>query len=317
MGTPWLLPALLLPGCWALTGPTSVHGFVGGTLSVSCKYEDGLETNEKFWCKPGNIYACAGPYIIATSERNSFVRKDRISIWDDRRQREFTVTMSNLTEVDTGTYLCGVWRPIRNDRHIVKVNVLPETESSSSADPPALTASTSVLTGASPQEKTAKKERPIQPPTGDPRAAHLDLVMDVLTPCIVVVLLLLVLAAGVLVKLSRKRKKALAAAPIEMHMERSASHTGTEGSLQYAELAHPAAAEDGRVYGNVRAAQSPAGTETGYTEIRPRQQSSQEEEGAACGTASALSPEQQDLYCNVQRAPRPAEPLYSTVLKPR
>uniref|UniRef100_A0A8C6YZD2 Ig-like domain-containing protein n=1 Tax=Nothoprocta perdicaria TaxID=30464 RepID=A0A8C6YZD2_NOTPE len=180
MGTPWLLPALLLPGCWALTGPTSVHGFVGGTLSVSCKYEDGLETNEKFWCKPGNIYACAGPYIIATSERNSFVRKDRISIWDDRRQREFTVTMSNLTEVDTGTYLCGVWRPIPNTK----------------------------------------------PEWGFPHPT----------------------------------------CPFLFHFF---------------------------------------------------SQSSQEEEGAACGTASALSPEQQDLYCNVQRAPRPAEPLYSTVLKPR
>ncbi|XP_010214337.1 PREDICTED: CMRF35-like molecule 8 [Tinamus guttatus] len=113
-------------GCWALTGPHSVQGTVGGSLSVSCKYEEGLETNEKFWCKPGSFLSCDGPYIIATSEHKSFAHKERISIVDDQTRQVFTVTMRNLTTGDTGTYRCGVERTLLNDRHTVKVNVFPE-----------------------------------------------------------------------------------------------------------------------------------------------------------------------------------------------
>ncbi|KAM8797029.1 CMRF35-like molecule 8 [Eudromia elegans] len=121
----WLLHWLLLPGCWAVTGPHSVEGFVGGSLSVPCSYKSGLEKRDKFWCKPGRFYTCAGPYIIATSEHELFVRKDRISIEDNRPQRVFTVTLENLTEEDTGTYRCGVQRTLLNDRHTVTVNVSP------------------------------------------------------------------------------------------------------------------------------------------------------------------------------------------------
>ncbi|XP_062447993.1 CMRF35-like molecule 6 [Rhea pennata] len=121
-----LLAWMLLPGCWALTGPLTVQGHAGGSLSVSCAYEDGLETHVKYWCKPGTIFTCAyNTHIIETSEQHPAMRNGRVSIWDDRRRRVFTVTVRNLNEGDTGTYRCGVQRTLVDDSHMVYVHVSP------------------------------------------------------------------------------------------------------------------------------------------------------------------------------------------------
>ncbi|XP_062448090.1 CMRF35-like molecule 6 [Rhea pennata] len=323
-----LLPLLawaLLPGCWALTGPLTVQGQAGGSLSVSCAYEDGFETHVKYWCKPGTIFTCAdNTHIIETSEQHPVMRNGRVSIWDDRRRRVFTVTVRNLTVGDTGTYRCGVQRAFVDDSQKVYVHVSPapasssplETSSPSTAGHPALTTSTSVPTEASPKEQTAEKERAAFPPHRDAGPGHLDLVTDVLTPCIVVVLLLLVLAAGVLVKLSMKRKKALAGAAVEMGTTRSSSDAGTESSLQYADINHPAAPGDRELYSNIKAFLSLANTESSYAEIRPRRRDSEEEEEAVNALASGAAPEQQDLYANLAPAPRPAEPPCGAAAKP-
>ena len=37
-------------------------------------------------------------------------KKDRYSIFDDRRSKFFSVNISGVREDDGGVYLCGVWR---------------------------------------------------------------------------------------------------------------------------------------------------------------------------------------------------------------
>ncbi|XP_039085741.1 CMRF35-like molecule 8 isoform X2 [Hyaena hyaena] len=103
----WLLWALLLlawvPGCSSISGPTSVSGPVGGSLSVKCSYEERLREYPKYWCKP----ACFRK-IVETKESDREVRSGRVSIRDHPANLTFTVTLENLVEDDAGTYRCGV-----------------------------------------------------------------------------------------------------------------------------------------------------------------------------------------------------------------
>ncbi|XP_010186368.1 PREDICTED: CMRF35-like molecule 6, partial [Mesitornis unicolor] len=107
-------------------GPTTVKGFLGESLSVTCSYQRGQEMKRKFWCYPALISTCTDD-IVVTSEQEPKAQQGRFSIEDNRTQRVFTVTVKDLTEEDTGIYRCGVrtgfgWR---DDSAEVKVIVSP------------------------------------------------------------------------------------------------------------------------------------------------------------------------------------------------
>ncbi|XP_018864085.1 CMRF35-like molecule 8 isoform X2 [Parus major] len=123
-----LLAWVLLPGCGAVTGPDSVRGFLGGSLSVTCTYEPGWEESPKFWCRTiARIgILCIGRMLV-TSESEPEVLHGRFSIRDNRTRREFTVTVDALAAEDAGTFLCGVRTGIlRFDKSAaVKVIVVP------------------------------------------------------------------------------------------------------------------------------------------------------------------------------------------------
>ncbi|XP_009952135.1 PREDICTED: CMRF35-like molecule 8, partial [Leptosomus discolor] len=94
-------------GCWAVTGPGTVRGVLGGSLSVTCTYRAGHERKPKFWCIPGRVHTCDADIVI-TSEWRPEVRRGRFSIRDDRARQEFTVTVEGLTMGDAGMFRCGV-----------------------------------------------------------------------------------------------------------------------------------------------------------------------------------------------------------------
>nr|XP_012415731.1 PREDICTED: CMRF35-like molecule 6 [Odobenus rosmarus divergens] len=127
-GRPWLPVALLLlqvPGCWCLSGPTSVMGIVSGSLSVQCQYEEKFREMAKYWCK--------SPCVWSTVKTKGADRKEsngRVSIRDHPANLTFTVTLENLTEDDAGTYRCGIdisWFPVYllDPTFLVVVSVTP------------------------------------------------------------------------------------------------------------------------------------------------------------------------------------------------
>ncbi|XP_035390463.1 uncharacterized protein LOC113569333 isoform X1 [Electrophorus electricus] len=77
----------------------------GGGVRIKCKYEEGYETNKKYFCKSEET-TCS--YQIITEAKHTWVHEDRFSLYDDTNAKVFWVVMRNLTVKDSGTYQCGV-----------------------------------------------------------------------------------------------------------------------------------------------------------------------------------------------------------------
>ncbi|XP_053902528.1 CMRF35-like molecule 5 [Malaclemys terrapin pileata] len=139
---------ILFPGCWAVTGPGSVHGLPGGSVAVWCQYERGYEDYLKFWCRAGGGlveglvggWFCSNGHIVETDGSEAEVTRGRVSIRDNHTQRVFTVTLENLTRADAGTYHCGVVRTGLLDlRDTVEVTVSAAIHTSTSTGRPPVT----------------------------------------------------------------------------------------------------------------------------------------------------------------------------------
>uniref|UniRef100_A0A3P8QQZ9 Immunoglobulin V-set domain-containing protein n=1 Tax=Astatotilapia calliptera TaxID=8154 RepID=A0A3P8QQZ9_ASTCA len=82
-------------------GVIHVTGYVGSAVNVSCSYDEGYESYEKYLC---NNDCGSGDVLITTSNSS----KNKYSIHDDKTARIFTTTISDLHSVDAGKYWCGV-----------------------------------------------------------------------------------------------------------------------------------------------------------------------------------------------------------------
>nr|XP_023412700.1 CMRF35-like molecule 7 isoform X2 [Loxodonta africana] len=122
----WLPPALFLlslPGCFSLQGPESVSGSEEGSVTVQCHYDTGWETHRKWWCQ-GKIWNFC-KILIQSRGSEQEVKKDRMSIRDNHRNRSFTVTMEKLSREDADTYWCGIEKKGSDLGVQVKVTVGP------------------------------------------------------------------------------------------------------------------------------------------------------------------------------------------------
>uniref|UniRef100_A0A096LS13 Ig-like domain-containing protein n=1 Tax=Poecilia formosa TaxID=48698 RepID=A0A096LS13_POEFO len=98
-----LLSAAALSCVRSAAGLIRVFGYEGADAKVSCSYPEGYESYEKYLCRNDCDYS---DVLITTSQTN----KPRHSIYDDKRTRTFTTTISNLQSTDAGKYWCGVTR---------------------------------------------------------------------------------------------------------------------------------------------------------------------------------------------------------------
>uniref|UniRef100_A0A8C8S6H4 Ig-like domain-containing protein n=1 Tax=Pelusios castaneus TaxID=367368 RepID=A0A8C8S6H4_9SAUR len=137
---PCLSLSLSRSGCWAgpVTGPRWVRGPPGGSVAVPCRYQTGYEEYPKYWCRAGEVFwSCPEGHLAKTSEARMGVKWGRVSIWDNRPQRVFTVTVENLTPADAGKYYCGIQRAVSDLTHAVTVTVSPGKSQSCSQLAPA------------------------------------------------------------------------------------------------------------------------------------------------------------------------------------
>ncbi|XP_054449067.1 CMRF35-like molecule 7 [Pteronotus mesoamericanus] len=109
----WLLLLSLfllsLPGCFPIQGPQLVRGPEQGSLTVQCRYDPGWEHNGKWWCRGANWRFCQ--ILVETTGSEQEVKKGRVSIRDNQRDRLITVTTQDLRRDDEDAYWCGIKKP--------------------------------------------------------------------------------------------------------------------------------------------------------------------------------------------------------------
>uniref|UniRef100_A0A3Q4I9B3 Immunoglobulin V-set domain-containing protein n=1 Tax=Neolamprologus brichardi TaxID=32507 RepID=A0A3Q4I9B3_NEOBR len=84
-------------------GVIHVTGYLGREVNVSCSYDEGYESYEKYLCKND----CGDSDVLITTSNSV---KNKYTIHDDKTARIFTTTISDLHSTDTGKYWCGVTR---------------------------------------------------------------------------------------------------------------------------------------------------------------------------------------------------------------
>ncbi|XP_070336111.1 CMRF35-like molecule 5 isoform X1 [Odocoileus virginianus] len=111
------------PGSSAISGPRAVRGVEQASLTVRCRYDPGYESYLKWWCRGADLGSCR--IMVKTTGSEKEVKKGRVSIKDDRKDRSFTVTMEKLRLDDSDTYWCGIERVGTDLGNRVEVTIDP------------------------------------------------------------------------------------------------------------------------------------------------------------------------------------------------
>ncbi|XP_072886836.1 CMRF35-like molecule 5 [Hemitrygon akajei] len=104
-----------------LRGPQVVNGNEGDSVQITCTYHMHYRNYQKYWCKSRSRSACT--VLVKTQGSEETISEGRISIKDDKRAGEFTVTMDQLTLNDQGMYWCGIMRFLMDLQTPVKLDI--------------------------------------------------------------------------------------------------------------------------------------------------------------------------------------------------
>uniref|UniRef100_A0A8C6DRW4 Immunoglobulin domain-containing protein n=1 Tax=Moschus moschiferus TaxID=68415 RepID=A0A8C6DRW4_MOSMO len=114
---------LQLSGSSAVLGPRAVSGVEQGSLTVRCQYDPGWERYVKWWCRGAAWSSCR--FVVKTTGSEKEVKKGRVSIKDNWKDRSFTVTMEKLRLDNSGSYWCGIERAGTDLGDQVEVTIFP------------------------------------------------------------------------------------------------------------------------------------------------------------------------------------------------
>ncbi|KAJ8265839.1 hypothetical protein COCON_G00149380 [Conger conger] len=104
-----------MPDLW---GPRNVSGMASSSQTITCQYAADYTKSVKYWCKDSGADVCSPEVNTHDKER-----EDRTQIRDDPSNREFVITIRNLTGNDTGLYYCGVKQSSSHKDNRVPVNL--------------------------------------------------------------------------------------------------------------------------------------------------------------------------------------------------
>ncbi|KAJ8258012.1 hypothetical protein GJAV_G00192150 [Gymnothorax javanicus] len=86
--------------------PKEVIGQTKGNITVRCEYHGSYTEHSKYWCRGGDLLPTCST-LVSTDNPNT---NDRISIREDKKERAFYITMTDLTKAEEGSYMCGISR---------------------------------------------------------------------------------------------------------------------------------------------------------------------------------------------------------------
>uniref|UniRef100_W5K1K1 Immunoglobulin domain-containing protein n=1 Tax=Astyanax mexicanus TaxID=7994 RepID=W5K1K1_ASTMX len=200
----------------------SVNGHVGSEINISCNYPQSLISKPKFLCKRRSTVDCY--YTASVKESKRRIKEGRFSLYDNKAKKTFTVSISRVTEGDSGEYWCGAESDWESD-HGYKV-YFTQINLRVTAEPGQPDTSTPSRSFTQPSMKTTLKnsEQPQQrlvttntPTTEFPTFFVITVVS--------VILVLLLIGLLVFVVILQKRVKARASTSIQS--TRGSSNTNT------------------------------------------------------------------------------------------
>ncbi|XP_007454462.1 PREDICTED: LOW QUALITY PROTEIN: CMRF35-like molecule 1 [Lipotes vexillifer] len=198
-------------GSSAITGPKAMSSLEGGSLTVQCQYTPEWENSVKWWCRGAAWSSCK--FVVKTTGSEKEVKKDRVSIRDNRKSRTITVIMEKLRLNDADTYWCGIEKFGTDLGVQVKVTIDPAPTTVPATAP--ATSAINMFTVPVSLEETSGSPAVTSPGSN---SGSVLLKASTLLPFISAVLLLLLMVASLVVwRMLKRQKKAAGISPEQEH----------------------------------------------------------------------------------------------------